>query len=471
MPSSGKAKDSKPTSTKPEKSKKDKGKAKSTSKAFQKSSSPAPVLVALPSESVSEEEGEEEDDDGVDEEGMARLMKLLGDDGLDELGQAQLDALAGDSDEDEEGSSVDGDEDIDDGDLGLDEENEEELILSDEEDEEDEDEDEDELDREVISDSEHTVEAAGDEEDEEIPLDEVDSVDEDAVPRQKVEIDNKVALDQIRESIQLDPSLPWTETLVLSYPQTIDVDVDDDLNRELAFYKQALHGANAARALAAKHNFPFTRPSDYFAEMIKSDAHMERIRQRLLNESAGIKKSDDKRKEREGKKFGKQVQVEKLKEREKSKKEMEERLKGLKRKRKDILDNPKVNDDDFDIAVEDAISDRPAKRGKDANGRGMPRSARDKKFGFGGATRRSKQNTKESTDDFDSGAGRGRGGFGSRGGRGGFGSRGGRGGGGGSRGGRGGGSSSRGGRGGGSGGGRHGSKRLGKSRRMSAKSS
>jgi hypothetical protein len=65
--------------------------------------------------------------------------------------------------------------------------------------------------------------------------------------------------------------------------------------------------------------------------MIKSDAHMERIRQRLLDESAGIKKSEDKRKEREGKKFGKQVQIEKLKEREKSKKEMEERLKGLKR--------------------------------------------------------------------------------------------------------------------------------------------
>lgn len=98
-------------------------------------------------------------------------------------------------------------------------------------------------------------------------------------------------------------------------------------------YKQALNGTNAARALAAKNNFSFTRPSDYFAEMVKSDAHMERIRQRLLDEKAGIKKSEDKRREREGKKFGKQVQVEKLKEREKGKKEMEERLKGLKRSR------------------------------------------------------------------------------------------------------------------------------------------
>jgi rRNA-processing protein EBP2 len=96
-------------------------------------------------------------------------------------------------------------------------------------------------------------------------------------------------------------------------------------------YKQALHAANAARTLAAKHSLPFTRPSDYFAEMVKSDAHMERIRQKLLDETAGIKKGEEARKQRELKKFGKQVQVEKLKERVKGKKEMEERLKGLKR--------------------------------------------------------------------------------------------------------------------------------------------
>ena len=146
----------------------------------------------------------------------------------------------------------------------------------------------------------------------------------------------------------MDPSISWTETLVVTYPETIEVDVDDDLNRELALfvcccrtrrilvdfilsYKQALHGAQAAKALAAKHSLPFTRPADYFAEMVKSDSHMERIRQRLLDESASIKRSEDKRKEREGKKFGKQVQMEKLKERERNKKDIEERLRGLKR--------------------------------------------------------------------------------------------------------------------------------------------
>ncbi|KAH9936504.1 eukaryotic rRNA processing [Fomitopsis serialis] len=241
-------------------------------------------------------------------------------------------------------------------------------------------------------------------------LSDAESVYEDVVPQQKVEIDNKVALERIRETMKLPSTLPWTETLTVTYPETIDVDVDDDLNRELAFYKQAIHGAQLAKSLAAKHSLAFTRPPDYFAEMVKSDAHMERIRQRLLDEGASIKRSEEKRKEREGKKYGKQVQMEKLQERERSKKDMEERLKGLKRRRRRR----------FDVAVEDAISDRPAKRTKGAGpgGKKLPRQARDQKFGFGGSRKHAKQNTKASTDNFDaSSAGRGnaRGGKGAKG--------------------------------------------------------
>jgi rRNA-processing protein EBP2 len=46
----------------------------------------------------------------------------------------------------------------------------------------------------------------------------------------------KVALERIRDTIKLDSSMPWTETLVLSYPEKIEVDVEDDLNREVALY-------------------------------------------------------------------------------------------------------------------------------------------------------------------------------------------------------------------------------------------
>ncbi|KAJ3771288.1 eukaryotic rRNA processing [Lentinula raphanica] len=320
---------------------------------------------------------------------MERLLKALGDDGLDDFEQAELEATLGGADSDpqeEDGDSEEGGEEYS--------EVEEEEVES---------------------------EVEGEEL---VQLDDVEAVIEDAIPIQKVEINNEVALARIRETMQLDPSLPWTETLVMSYPQTIDVDVNDDLNRELAFYKQALHSASHARKLVSKSfpNFPWTRPSDYFAEMVKSDVHMERIRQKLLDEKAGIKKSEEKRKEREGKKFGKQVQIEKLKERERGKKEMEERLKGLKRKRKDILDTSEGNDDAFDIALEDAISDRPAKRGRGSGGGSkLTRQSRDKKYGFGGAGRRSKQNTAASTDNFTSGSRRGiSGGRGRAGARGGF---------------------------------------------------
>ncbi|EPQ54682.1 Ebp2-domain-containing protein [Gloeophyllum trabeum ATCC 11539] len=350
-----------------------------------------------PSEEPEDASEDYTDEEDVDEEGMARLMKALGDDGLGEYDLAQLQLLnAEDDGEDEDVGS--GSEDASEG---------EEDGVSESEGEGNEGEGEGSNRRNA--EPQHPV--AEDEEDEEaVPLDEVESVDEDAVPRQKIEIDNKIALERIRDTIKLDPSLPWTETLSISYPDKIEVDVDDDLNRELAFYKQALHAANTARALASQHNLPFTRPSDYFAEMVKSDAHMERIRQRLLNESASIKKSEEKRREREGKKFGKQVQLEKQKERERSKKEMEERLKGLKRKRKDALD-PQGDGEDFDVAVEDAISDRPSKRPKGESGSGhkLNRNARDKKFGFGGKGKRSKQNTKSSTDDFGGGGGRGKG--------------------------------------------------------------
>ncbi|KAH9080410.1 eukaryotic rRNA processing, partial [Lactarius deliciosus] len=313
---------------------------------------------------------------------LEKLMKALGENGLNEFDLAQLHTLTGTaaSDDEGDGEEVESGDETEDGEEG------------------------------------------GSSDGEEIALDDedVDSVDEDAVPSRKIGMDNTVALERIRDTIKLDPSLPWTETLTVSFPETIDVDVNDDLNRELAFYKQALHGAKAARSLATKHGLPFSRPDDFFAEMVKTDAHMERIRQRLLDESAGIAKSEARRREREGKKIGKQVQLEKIKERERSKKDTEERLKGLKRKRKGALENAQMDDDAFDIAVEDAITDQPAKRarggGGGGRGGGLPRHARDKKFGFGGHGKREKQNTRSSTDEFDGssrrGAGRGRGGGG-----------------------------------------------------------
>jgi rRNA-processing protein EBP2 len=65
--------------------------------------------------------------------------------------------------------------------------------------------------------------------------------------------------------------------------------------------------------------------------MVKSDDHMERIRQKLLNESASIKASEEAKRQRQLKKFGKKVQVAKQLERQKEKKALDEKIKAFKK--------------------------------------------------------------------------------------------------------------------------------------------
>ena len=49
------------------------------------------------------------------------------------------------------------------------------------------------------------------------------------------------------------------------------VDIHDDLKREVAFYDNALEAVTLAREQCEKVGIPFTRPNDFFAEMVKSD--------------------------------------------------------------------------------------------------------------------------------------------------------------------------------------------------------
>lgn len=108
-------------------------------------------------------------------------------------------------------------------------------------------------------------------------------------------------------------------------------DVNDDLTRELAFYKQCLDSANEARKLLKKEGVPFSRPNDYFAEMVKSDEHMGKIKQKMTEEAANKKAAAEARKQRDLKKFGKQVQVAKLQERDRQKRDMLGKIDLLKR--------------------------------------------------------------------------------------------------------------------------------------------
>ena len=172
---------------------------KSTSSKAQGKKPAQPVKVAPPAKStVTEEvevsnedvegdgsEWEDEDDDedsegdedvDVDEAGMAKLMEVLGEDGLDDFAQEQLRALAGSDDED--ATDEDDEEDSEN------EEGEDEGVEAGEEDEEP---------------VEEEPDSAGEASEDEgaIPMDALSDdyvLHPDAMPKQKVEIDNKVCV-------------------------------------------------------------------------------------------------------------------------------------------------------------------------------------------------------------------------------------------------------------------------------------
>ncbi|KAJ9096075.1 hypothetical protein QFC21_005440 [Naganishia friedmannii] len=352
----------------------------------------------------SEAEGDEEDD-GVTEEGMQRLMALLQkENALDDFDMAQLGEGSDEEDEDN-------DEDEDD--------EEDEDVEGDDDAQMAGDDDKDDVSekpaKRVRISGEDEVQAA-DEND--LALDDLESnlsVDEDAVPQRKVTKNNIPALEVLREGIMVS-NLPFGEHLTLtSHEDHSEVDPSDDLKRELAFYKQALSVVDKAKKLCQKSDIPFTRPTDYYAEMIKSDAQMARLRSNLVEEAASIKKSEQARKQRDLKKYGKEIQHEKLKQRLQDKKGLDERLRGVKRKRKDGAD---LGDDkdgaEFDVALDNAIEGKGGKGGKggkDArDGKDaprIPRHARDSKYRMGGGGKRSKENDKESTNDFNFSKGKG----------------------------------------------------------------
>ncbi|KAI7961527.1 hypothetical protein MJO28_002016 [Puccinia striiformis f. sp. tritici] len=211
--------------------------------------------------------------------------------------------------------------------------------------------------------------------------------------------------------------LDFFETqLVESKARTEVEDVDDDLKIEVELYKNALDAAKQAVRNFQSSSKPFFRPTDYFAEMIKSDAHMETIRLRLVEEAEGLKASEEAKKKRELKKFGKAIQVENKLQREKETKRIKEGVKELRKKRKDVTKLDGQDEQEFDIAIEETLSSNPKKRaggssGGEPEGRKKTRTAREHKFGRpkpkGVTGRRWKENTKSSAGSFEGMGGKG----------------------------------------------------------------
>lgn len=194
----------------------------------------------------------------------------------------------------------------------------------------------------------------------------------------------------------------WKEGLILSSAGKTEVeDVENDLERELAFYNQALEACFVAISKFDAENVKWKRPDDYLAEMVKSDGHMAKVKEQLVHEQSVIEEAEQRRKDRETRKYSKQVAAERRKERSQQKKKAIESVTNLRKQR---AKSNFEGDLDLDqvglgskISKSKRLGDRFSARAKSAK-----RQKRDAKYGFGGPKRKQKQN-----DAFSSAAGDG----------------------------------------------------------------
>ncbi|KAL7581279.1 hypothetical protein ACA910_006048 [Epithemia clementina (nom. ined.)] len=196
--------------------------------------------------------------------------------------------------------------------------------------------------------------------------------------------------------------LTWPETFdfVSAAPLPFDqedeegnkVDIHDDLKREVAFYNMALEAAIEGRRRCEAADIPFSRPDDFFAEMVKTDEHMAKIKDRLIFENKKIEAVNQRKANKEQKLRSRESQATKLAEKAKRKK-----------------DNLK--------AVDDWAKNAASKRngGQLSNdfggsGRDSPNKKRmsaNKRYGFGGKKGRFKQTDPKALNDLSGYSARG----------------------------------------------------------------
>ncbi|CAF3841527.1 unnamed protein product [Rotaria sp. Silwood1] len=153
-------------------------------------------------------------------------------------------------------------------------------------------------------------------------------------------INNKEALTAKYAEIYLD--LPWIERLdctntpllvnEVNLPTNDDETLaDNDFKREMLFYRQAQGTVLEAIPRLKAEKISTKRPDDYYAQMIKSDEHMKKIREYLVDRKSDIEKREKLRKLREQRLYGKKVQQEVLLKRQEDKSKL---LKTMKKVRK-----------------------------------------------------------------------------------------------------------------------------------------
>lgn len=193
--------------------------------------------------------------------------------------------------------------------------------------------------------------------------------------------------------------LPWAEKfdIIPETPlpfgrETEDgqvINVHDDLKREVAFYNMALEAVHDGRNKCADSNIPFSRPEDFFAEMVKTDDHMAMVKDRLIFENKKMAAFEQRKSTRELKLRAKESHAHRIVEKAKIKrKHMQDVDDWAKNAASNRAGGGRIRDNDDDAYL-DKMGVGPNKK----------RQGMDRKYGGGGKSARFKQNDKSTLND------------------------------------------------------------------------
>lgn len=71
--------------------------------------------------------------------------------------------------------------------------------------------------------------------------------------------------------------------------------VNEDIKREIAFYNATRANVMQGMQFLVQSGVPISRPDDFFAEMLKTDEQMGRVKARLLKQQDKIKTFEEKK--------------------------------------------------------------------------------------------------------------------------------------------------------------------------------
>jgi len=188
------------------------------------------------------------------------------------------------------------------------------------------------------------------------------------------------------KTMEITKPMPWMERLDITSEAALNFssaqEVHDDLKREVVFYDCALESVMLAKKLFEKENVPFSRPDDFFCEMVKGDEHMAKVKDRLVFESKKINAVEQRKSNQENKLRSKELKSRKLEAKASRKKEHFKNIeKWTSRESGGAIDD---NDEEY-------MQQLFTKKNK-------TRKGADRKYGFGGKKGRYKDNSLGSKD-------------------------------------------------------------------------